>query len=688
MKQFLLFCTCLLGFFSSAWGSEKLTFEIEVGILEKQHFKTSQYVLSGVPFVVKIKASREDKVDNSFHDALEIKGELYTLNSEGNLSPLGSTGTFKEGEGLLKDVYLEGEFILLFHGKEVARWTPEAKKISILPGILSILPPLLAILLAFFFKEVILALFAGIWLGATFMAGYNPLLGIMQTLDSHVIQSMADLDKGHPQVIFFSLMLGGMVGIIIKSGSMHALVSHWSKYVRSRRSAQMSTWGMGLIIFFDDYANTLLVGQTMRPLSDKLRISREKLAYLVDSTAAPVASIALISTWIGTELGYIQTYLQVKPESWLVKPDAFQAFLMMIPYRFYSIFTLFFVFMVALTLRDFGPMWRAERRALTGEVIRKDALPLQEVDKDLFDVPQDLSIPWYFGLIPILITVIAIFTGLYYNGRMSLAAQEKLANSQFWDIIGASDSFKVLCWCSTLGVVVAALMALFSRSLRLQETIQAWLSGVKSMTFAIIILVLAWTLGEICNSLHTGRYLVEISQGFLPVWLFPSVVFVLAAVVAFATGTSWGTMAILLPLMIPMATDLLSQGPTPYIHNGVASEYGWSILLASIAGVLAGASFGDHCSPISDTTVMSSMASACDHIDHVQTQLPYALTTAAVAIVVGYLPLGLGLNVWVTLILGCLTLALLLRVLGKTQPSEEELATLMKTKPPLRSNGD
>ncbi|RME74586.1 MAG: Na+/H+ antiporter NhaC family protein [Planctomycetota bacterium] len=653
----------LLILFQGSVLGEGLAFQIQVGLLKKGKFQPVRQCLSSIPFVVKIEALRGKSRDYSFHAPLEIKG-LYTLGPKGYLVPLGSTGPFSNGQILLKGVYLEGPFVLYLHGSPVAQWNPEK---AILPGWTSLFPPLLAIVLAFILKEVLIALFVGIWLGAAFLESYNPITGLMATLDTHIIRSFSD-NPDHGQIIFFSLMLGGMVGIIVKSGFMHSLVSRGAKWVRTRRSAQLSTWGLGLLIFFDDYANTLLVGQTMRPLTDKLKVSREKLAYLVDSTAAPVASIAVISTWIGTELGYLQDYLQVRPPFLDQTPDAFQAFLMMIPYRFYSIFTLIFVFLVAWTLRDFGPMWKAEKRAWEGYISRKDALVLTDYEWSPSQQKEEEH-PWYLALLPILVTILAVFGGLYYDG-ISNMSQIRMSEAHLWDIIGNANSLKALCWASFLGVLTAAFLAWIYNVLKVTEIVQSWILGAKSLFLALLILILAWTLGSICNELHTGEYLVEISSGWMPLWILPSVVFLLAAVIAFATGTSWGTMGLLLPLVIPMATHMLIQGGE--IQNMTATSYGWAILLSSIAGVLAGASFGDHCSPISDTTVMSSMASSCDHIDHVTTQMPYALTTAAISVLCGYLPIGLGLNVWFSIVFGILTMVAVIYFLGRPLPADQE----------------
>lgn len=669
-KALLTLVTLLLVFQATPSWAQDISFQIKVGRLDKGKFKPVDQVVTDVPFAIQITAYKGDRPYRYFQNALQIEG-VYKTNSDNELIPLGSTGTFDQGICLIKKVYLEGKFHI-YHQGEKTTWTTDR---TILPGWTSLLPPLLAILLAFLIREVVLALFVGIWLGASLLAGYNPLLGAMNTVDTHIIASIAD--TSHAQIIFFSLMLGGMVGIIGRSGGMHALVQAFSHYAQSRRATQTTTVGMGLLIFFDDYANTLLVGNTMRPLTDKAQISREKLAYMVDSTAAPVAGLALISTWIGTEMSYFQDYINVYPEGWEQVPTAIYLFGMSVPFRFYSIFALFFVFLVAWSLRDYGPMLLAERRSLHhGKVLRHGAVPLADGSIDEFTADPDQKVYWYHAVVPIVATIFAICGGLYYTGYTSFSA-EALEVASFWQIIGQSDSYKALCWGATLGVVVAGVMVLVQGVLDFREVVRSWLTGVKSMTFAMIVLVLAWTLGGLCEKqLYTGPFLSEMIQGRIALWLLPTIIFILAGVTAFATGTSWGTMGILLPLAIPLSIDLVTA--EGFVTAGVANPYGWSIIMACASAVLAGACFGDHCSPISDTTVMSSMASGCDHLDHVRTQLPYAMTTAGVAIAAGYIPIGFGMSPYYSLLIGVVALTAILFVVGKKAedlgpPPEDEI---------------
>ncbi|MCD4782974.1 MAG: Na+/H+ antiporter NhaC family protein [Candidatus Eremiobacteraeota bacterium] len=531
----------------------------------------------------------------------------------------------------------------------------EREKVSVIPGILSILPPLIAIGLALAFRQVIISLFCGIWLGATFIYGFNPFTAFFRTIDTIIIHSIADTD--HVSIIVFSLFLGGMVAVLSKSGGTQGMVDIISKRAKTSRSGQIATWLMGLFIFFDDYANTLIVGNSMRPLTDKLKISREKLSFIVDSTAAPVTNIAVISTWIGFEISLIADGLKEIG----VSKDAYLVFVETIPFRFYPVLTIIFVFLVAYMMRDFGPMLKAERRAFEkGEVLSPTAKPLATLDTSSIKINESIPKRWYNAVVPIISVIIFTLGGLWWSGMRGLAASEGAAYLQSarpFEVLGAANSMSVLIWSSLGGSLVAILMVLVQRIMILEESIACWIEGVKSIIPAVIILTLAWGIGGICKDLHTAQYLRLIAEGNLPPQLLPMLIFVLSAATAFATGTSWGTMSIAMPIAIGLGYYLPPAAMPPEMRS--------SILLGSIAGVLAGATFGDHCSPISDTTIMSSMASGSDHIDHVRTQAPYALTVAAVGTFLGSIPSGYGLNPFISMVVCTAALFLILKLIGK-----------------------
>ncbi len=520
------------------------------------------------------------------------------------------------------------------------------------PGWVSILPPLIAIVIALLFKRVVPALFLGIWFGA--WAAYGMTLpgvwqGLLDTFYVYVLQAFADPD--HAAIVLFSLMIGGMVGIISKNGGMQGVVNHIIGWANTPRKGQVATGALGLAIFFDDYANTLVVGNTMRPMTDRLRVSREKLAYIVDSTAAPVACVALVTTWIGYEVGLIGAAVAQIPG---YDESAYSIFLNSIPYSFYPLLAIFFVFAVANARRDFGPMLGAEVRArTTGQVLREGANVDEAASEGTELLPKaDKPMRAVNAIVPVGVLIAAVLGFLYQTGAEAAGPGASLR-----EVIGAADSYKSLMYASLLGVLAAFVLSIGQRILNIDETVEAWYAGLKSMMFAMIILVLAWSLSAITEVLHTAEYLVSILGDSLPPGLMPTIIFVLAAATAFATGTSWGTMGILMPLVVPLVWAVLQV-------NGVADPSHYHVLYSSVSCVLAGAVWGDHCSPISDTTILSSMASGCDHIDHVRTQLPYAFTVGTVAVLLGTLPTGFGFPPWLSLLIGIAVLSAGIRLVG------------------------
>jgi len=533
------------------------------------------------------------------------------------------------------------------------------------PGWFSVLPPLFAILLALAFKEVITALVAGIWLGALAVSGYNPLDATWRMVDQYVISALADTSSGHAQIVVFSLMLGGMVGIIGRNGGTLGIVRAVTPLARNRRRGKVATALAGLAIFFDDYANTLVVGNTMRPITDKLKISREKLAYLVDSTAAPVAALVPVSTWVGYEVSLIGGGLDSVAAGTTGAESAFFAalspytlFVQSIPYLFYPLLAMAFVFLTSVMNRDFGPMARAEARAAAGGGLhRPGATPATDTSGSFLQAKEGLACNGWNAGLPVLAVVAVVLGGLYVTGRAGAGPDASLR-----DVFGAADPFNTLLWGSLAGCLVAAVLSLAQRALTIHECVDAWTGGVKAMMVAMTILVLAWSLGAVTSDLGTAGYLSGLLSGNLPLWMLPALVFVTSGAMAFATGTSWTTMAIMIPLVVPLTVSL--AGGTGFADG---SQYGF--LLGAVSAVLAGAIWGDHCSPISDTTVLSSTAAACDHMDHVRTQLPYAMLVGTVGLVLGSIGTALGLPHWVALPASVIVLAVILRIFGT--PVEE-----------------
>ncbi len=491
----------------------------------------------------------------------------------------------------------------------------------------SLVPPLAAIAVALIWRSVIPALFFGLWLGAWGIAGLD-LAGLgrsfLEALTVHVVNAVADED--HASIMLFSFMIGGLVGVINRSGGMQGIV-HWMiRRARSRRRGQMATAMLGLAVFVDDYANSLVVGKTMRPVTDRLGISRQKLAYLVDSTAAPVCGLALVSTWIGYQVGLLDEAVSLIDG---LDMQGYVLFLNSLAYSFYPWLCLFLVFWVSWSGRDIGPMLQAEARAT---VSQEDA-PEAELEGE--------AGPVAYAVLPLVLLVIGVLAGLYITGE----------GDSLREIIGSANAYLALMWSSLIAVLVAMAMPLLQRRASLQELLDGWTEGVHAMLTAMIILVLAWALAATTKELQTAQFLVSLIGDTLPAGLLPALVFLMASLTAFATGTSWGTMGILIPLVVPLAWSLAPAES--------------AILHASVAAVLAGAIWGDHCSPISDTTILSSMATDCDHVEHVRTQLPYAMLVAGVALLVGVLPAGFGFPWWLSMPLGMGLLVLFMRVFGR-----------------------
>jgi Na+/H+ antiporter NhaC len=598
-------------------------------------------VLSNIPFRIGVQVKGDSLGIGAFQ--VRIGDGLYLLEQE------------DDGKWISEAVKVAHsgnvDVQLVRSGVEVAQTRTRS-----IPGWLSIVPPLIAILIALLFKRVVPALFLGIWVGATIAVGLSisgAWSGLLDTYEVYVLRSLADPEKA--AIILFSFMIGGMVGIISKNGGMQGVVNRIVKWANSPRHGQIAAGTLGVAIFFDDYANSLVVGNTMRPVTDRLRISREKLAYIVDSTAAPVSCIAFVTTWIGYEVGLIGTALEAMPS---IDESAYGLFLASIPYSFYPLLAVFFVFAVAQSRRDFGPMYRAELRARqTGQVLAPDANVDSAVASGEEMAPKEGKPQRMINaIVPVLVLIGGVLAGLYATG----------SGDTLRDIIGSADSYKALMWASLLSVLAAATLTMVQRILTVGEIVEAWYGGLKGMMFAMIILVLAWSLSHVTDVLHTADYLVSILGDKLNPGLVPAIVFVLAAATAFATGSSWGTMGILLPLVLPLAWAVMTT-------NGMTNPSDYYILYSTVACILAGSVWGDHCSPISDTTILSSMASGCDHMDHVRTQLPYALFVGAVAVLIGTVPTGFGFPWWLSLLLGAGILVAGLMYFGRSADEDAVL---------------
>jgi Na+/H+ antiporter NhaC len=554
-------------------------------------------------------------------------------------------------------------------------------------GWLSLVPSLVAIVLAIATRRVVLSMLLGVAAGAIITSRGNLVQAVVDTAELHLWHSLAQEER--LRVFGFTVLMGAMVGIIERAGGMAGLVSVVSRWAHNRSRGQLATWFLGLLVFFDDYANTVLLGNTLQPLCRRLKISKEKLAYLVDSTAAPVAGLAVISTWVAGEIDFVQSGLDsLAGES---SVSAFALFIQSIPYRFYVLWSLVFVFLVGWTKRDFGPMLRAEQSCVAAD--EEEAM---SSDSGVTITPSG----WWNAVIPIVGTVLAVLGLLWLTGSSAIEPAADGSTPSLMAVFGSADSYLALLWGSMIGLVIAISLTILQRLLSWTEIQSAMAHGAQLMLPALAVLWLASSLSALTGHdevegrrvvtavearedvgeetqpedlypaqgyrLYTGEYLAGLiggrgessgeTQRHLAAWM-PTIIFLLSGVISFSTGTSWGTMAIVMPVAIPLAFGAL-------VGHAEGAWQTHPVMIGTIASVLAGSIFGDHCSPISDTTVLSSQACGCEHTAHVWTQLPYASLVAGISVLFGTLPAGYGVPVWLLLPLGIAGMFVLLTILG------------------------
>ena len=545
--------------------------------------------------------------------------------------------------------------------------TPANDDNSIRFGILTLLPPLVAIGLAFITKETILSLFMGVFVGE-FMLCVND-LNIVSTainaflqMGSQIISCMAD--PWNAGIILQCLLIGGIIQLVTKMGGAKALAESFAKRADTPRKAQLFTWFLGLCVFFDDYANSLIVGPIMRPVMDKLKVSREKLAFVVDATAAPVAGIAIISTWIGLEISLIAAGFE---SVGVTNVTGFGIFLQTIPYRFYNIFILLFIVVSAITLYEFGPMKKAEQKARARKEDEEIIVPSAPGFDEVKPV-EGIKLSVWNAIIPIGTLIVGALIAFYWSGYTTILGGEDqalitlmntapLSFDGIFQALSQSDASVALFQAALLASIVAIVMAVGEKILTIEDAISEWIGGMKTIVITGVILLLAWSLGGVIGDVGTAAYLVGVLKNTLPQFIVPTLIFILGALISFATGTAYGTMSILMPLAIPLAWAVSSGN--------------MSFTIVCTSGVLTGAIFGDHCSPISDTTILSSMGTSCNHIDHVQTQIYYAVFVACVAIFIGYIPAGLGIPWFISVPVGVVVMYIGLKVLGEKVDFDE-----------------
>lgn len=464
-------------------------------------------------------------------------------------------------------------------------------------GWLSVLPPIIAIILAIWTKQVFISLFFGIWLGWTILKNGDPVTGLAEALEACV---RVFQDGGNTKVIAFSGMVGALLAFTQRSGGVAGFIKWVTErgLVKTRRNAGLLAWAIGVVIFVESSITILVTGAVARPIFDRLKISREKLAYICDSTSAPVCILIPLNGWGAFVIGLLAAQGIEAPFLALVKA---------IPFNLYAIIALLTVLIIVVTGRDFGPMAQAEKRAQTGEVLREGAEPLVSTEITTLDPKPGVKPRAINMLLPIAVMVLMMPIGLLITGQGNIM-QGSGSTSVFWAVIAAINA--------------TAAFYLLQRIMNLKEVVDLFFKGLGGLMPLALLMMLAFAIGDTCRELGTGPYVAELAQTRITPEFVPLMLFLISGFIAFSTGTSWGTFAIMIPIGTPMVTIMDAN------------------LSMTIGAILSGGIFGDHCSPISDTTIISSMASASDHIDHVRTQLPYAITAASVTLIL-YLVLGL-----------------------------------------------
>jgi tetracycline resistance efflux pump len=488
-------------------------------------------------------------------------------------------------------------------------------------GFWSVLPPFIAILLAIRTRQVFISLFFGIWMGWVIMADGNIFDGSINT-----IQALVDVfaDAGNTRTIMFSSLVGALIAFVQRSGGVEGFVNHVNRFLLKREQVgksnprvlvQLLAWVTGVAIFVESSINVLTVGSIFRPIFDRLKIPREKLAYIADSISAPTCILIPLNAWGAYIMGLLLAQGIASP---------FQAMLKVYPLNFYPIFALLMVLVVILSQRDIGPMKKAEERARKeGKVIRDGATPM--ISSDIIDLekPEGVTARARNMIIPISVMVLMMPVGLILTGWNQVADPETHSfSSHMLLALGQGSGSTSVLWAVLTALFIAAVMYRAQKIFKLNEIVDLTFKGVGGLIPLALLMMLAFAIGKVCRDLGTGIYIAEIARGWLLPQLVPFIVFIVGSAIAFSTGTSWGTFAIMIPIGVQMATALDAN------------------IYLTIAAALGGGVFGDHSSPISDTTIISSMASASDHIDHVKTQLPYALLSGGLAAAL-YLVIGL-----------------------------------------------
>ena len=485
-------------------------------------------------------------------------------------------------------------------------------------GILSVLPPLLAIILALKTKQVYISLVVGIWLGWLIISDWNVLQGTMATLEGFV-----DVFKspGNTRTIMFSALVGALLIFIQYSGGVQGFILGMEKFLvriekkgkgRSRVAVELIALATGVLLFIETSISSLTVGTLYRPVFDRLKIPREKLAYIADSSSAPSSILIPFNAWGAFIMGLLLTQGIENPFMTLVSAMA---------YNFYPMLAIIMVFVIIVSRKDFGPMAIAEKRTReTGKLLNEGARPMVSEEITSYEMKEGIKPRAINMILPLGTMVVMMVGSLAYTG-WNLVEDASSFMYHLAKALGKGSGSAAVLYSVTSAILVAMIFYRAQGIIKIRKMVELILKGISELMPLALLMMLAFSISHVCNSLGTGEYVAGITEGWLSPALLPAIIFILSAFIAFSTGTSWGTFAIMIAIALPMAE----------VHD--------ANLFLVVAATMGGGVFGDHCSPISDTTIISSMASASDHIDHVRTQLPYALVTGGLTVVL-YLILG------------------------------------------------
>lgn len=547
----------------------------------------------------------------------------------------------------------------------------EAKLTGQTLGILTLIPPLLAVGLAFLVRDVVISLLTGFVSGvALLMTVRQPGNGVFSVLADAFDTSCRTVlnvmsDPENCGVIIMCFVIGGMIAVISRTGGFAGLAQALTRRINTPKKAGLIGELLGILVFFDDYAHSLFVGPVMRPNTDRLGVSREKLAFIVNSTAAPVTGIAPISSWIAVEVAVIEAGFSAAG----ITGSGYTTYLSSIPYCFYSIFCLVFVLLNTLMEREYGPMLKAEIRARGGQPLRPGAnLNVREENPPAEEsgCAKSGNNLWV-AVLPISALCVFSLVSFYIQGRSAaiasgaLSADAKLCWNTITVAYGSADTILLVLEASVIGSVIAIVMGCAHRCFTLIEAARTWISGAEQLFITAVILCLAWSLSAIMGKLGTTYFIVNLITANLPFWLVPSLIFLTCCIISFAAG-SYGCMFIVMPMAIPIAYSLVKA--TPAMPNPD------TFISVCIASVLSGSIFGDHCSPIADCTILSAMGSGCESISLAKAQIPYALTIAVISALFGTLPAGIGISAWISLPAGFTACAAALLIFGRNPDRE------------------